>query len=435
MSGTLLPAPAAALERATSLDVHCDRHGHADDPVDDDDPDFVRDDDGLYIRAATEQDAEDVRMVRHQTEEYARVRVAGCWYRLRDPDAGVRAYSMPNGTWKFWIGFYNHKTVCRYSGLRVAELVRSASEQEHLAYPTMLEDRVKRVLGGYPRQRRRRQGPLGPPGLRVQHQPRHHQRSTRGASCAVSPNERSSTTRRSTATATRAAASATDRPSVCGSGRTRSAPATGGPSCSSAAHAPGPDCPTNNQMLRCMQDPRAILPISRRSGVYLALRNADLEYERVHQLARVRNNDSADHHITRPRKVGTAWQQLHASASVLIDWILAAERNGWLDWTESRNNNEPFGPSNDDLRELERAFDLVRQRQGLHRSGEDYPGHDRERPLYIAPRDDEPAEPSDPHDDIDAVILATDETRERREHRARRRQEQAPFRPRGRQIT
>jgi hypothetical protein len=61
-----------------------------------------------------------------------------------------------------------------------------------------------------------------------------------------------------------------------------------------------------------------LLPLWRTSETYMALRLAHMDYERAHQLARVRNNDGGDHNIIRPRKIGLAWQQLRGSASILI---------------------------------------------------------------------------------------------------------------------
>ena len=147
--GPLPPAPPQTLQRASALDVHRERHAQADREIDDE---ATGPEDGvLVLSASDEHEAEDVRLVRDSGREQARLRVGGCWYRLRDPDAGVRAYTNEDGAWKFWIGFFNHKAVCKYSGLRVAELVRSASEQEANAYPVMIEERVCRVLGRYPR--------------------------------------------------------------------------------------------------------------------------------------------------------------------------------------------------------------------------------------------------------------------------------------------
>lgn len=98
-----------------------------------------------------------------------------------------------------------------------------------------------------------------------------------------------------------------------------------------------------------------------------------MEYERIHHLQRVRNNDGGDHHINRPRKVGIGWQQLRASASILIDWILAAERRGWLG-APSRNKRDVIVR---DAAENVRRLHRMREDRGLHLTGVRYPGHDR----------------------------------------------------------
>jgi hypothetical protein len=423
--GPLPPAPPQTLQRATSLDVHRERHAQAE--VEIDDGAIGADDGVLVLSAGEEHQAEDVRLVRNGDPEQARLRVGGCWYRLRDPDAGVRAYTNENGAWKFWIGFFDHKAVCKYSGLRVAELVRSASEQEANAYPVMIEERVLRVLGRYPR------SASGDRGLSIR-----------------SVFEFNTTRRIISAFPWRKRLGVTDRAQLdCESfdrhGELRCR-CCHGPTIrvrfSPYKHMPGDgvarvwvrcakprlDCPTGEQVFRCALDWRTILPIPRTSKLYLALRTSDLEYERSHQLARIRNNDSADHHIIRPRSIGIAWQQMNATASVLLDWILAYERNGWLEGTRSRNDQRPLRLSDEQLTEEARRFALYRHKEGLLNSGERYPGHDRERPL-IKPR---PAVTSTPTgDDITATITAVERTRETRERQAKSRADTAPYRPRG----
>jgi hypothetical protein len=145
-----------------------------------------------------------------------------------------------------------------------------------------------------------------------------------------------------------------------------------------------------------------LLPLWRTSETYMALRTAHMEYERAHQLARVRNNDGGDHHITRPRKTGLAWQQLRASASILIDWILAAERNGWFG-TPSRNQRKIV--TRTAIEAVDRLH-RMREQRGLHHTGKRYPGHGRKRPKYAyaarpptgPPDDDRPA--AGPNDDL-----------------------------------
>ena len=103
----------------------------------------------------------------------------------------------------------------------------------------------------------------------------------------------------------------------------------------------------------------------------------------------------------RPRKIGLAWQQLRASASILIDWILAAERNGWFGTPPRNHRKVVTRTASDAVDRLHR----MREDRGLHHTGTRYPGHGRKRPKHTyktpartGPPDDPPAV-ADPDDD------------------------------------
>jgi len=339
----------------------------------------------------------------------------------------VRAYSGENGTRKFWICFFNHKAVCKYSGLRVAELVRSASEQESHAYLVMIEERVRRVLGRYPR------SASGDRGLSMRDVFEFN--TTHRIISAFPWRRRFGISDRAQLDCESFDRHGELRCRACHGPAIRvrfspykHTPGDGGARVWVRCAKPGPDCPPGEQVFRCALDWRTILPISRTTKLYLALRTSDLEYERSHHLARIRNNDSADHHITRPGTVGIAWQQLNATASVLLDWILAYERNGWLDGTRSGNDQRPLRLSEEQLTEDARRLALHRHKEGLLGRRERYPGHGRERPL-INPRPT--AAKTATEDDITATINAVERTREERERRARNQRDSGPYRPRG----
>lgn len=59
-----------------------------------------------------------------------RVKAGGHWYRLDDPDAGVRAYTRGAKTVKFWAGYYNLKVTCTAFGAPIFNIVEAADEQE-----------------------------------------------------------------------------------------------------------------------------------------------------------------------------------------------------------------------------------------------------------------------------------------------------------------
>jgi hypothetical protein len=93
-------------------------------------------------------------------------------------------------------------------------------------------------------------------------------------------------------------------------------------------------------------------------------------------------------------------------SSILIDWILAAERNGWFG-TPSRNQRKIV------TRTAPEAIDRLhrmRELRGLHHTGKRYPGHGRKRAKYAyagQPRTGPPDDPTavaDPDDGPDPVL-------------------------------
>jgi hypothetical protein len=119
----------------------------------------------------------------------------------------------------------------------------------------------------------------------------------------------------------------------------------------------------------------------------------------------VRNNDGGDHHINRPRRIGIGCQQLRASASILIDWILAAERNGWFG-TPSRNTREVIVR---DAADAVRRLHLMREDRSLHLTGERYPGFGRRRPEYARRATGPPSGTDPPAAAAGAASAADDE--------------------------
>jgi hypothetical protein len=77
-----------------------------------------------------------------------RVQVGGCWYRTRDVEAGVRAYTSKGRVKRFWHGYYSGKAVDHYTG-GVIPSVDAANKQEYdLFIP--LYDRIVSMVGREP---------------------------------------------------------------------------------------------------------------------------------------------------------------------------------------------------------------------------------------------------------------------------------------------
>ena len=91
---------------------------------------------------------EQAKTVQRGSRMVTRVRVGGCWYRTRDAEAGIRAYTGPRGAKRFWHGYYSGKAVDHFTG-GVIPMVDGASRQEYDMFPAFY-DRVASMTGAAP---------------------------------------------------------------------------------------------------------------------------------------------------------------------------------------------------------------------------------------------------------------------------------------------
>jgi len=84
-------------------------------------------------------------------EKGLRLLVGGCWYRLSDGEARVRAYVKGSTVRRFWAGYYNAKAIDHYTGGVLASYVSAANVQEYHAYPTLYEQLVENLGQPLPR--------------------------------------------------------------------------------------------------------------------------------------------------------------------------------------------------------------------------------------------------------------------------------------------
>jgi hypothetical protein len=261
---------------------------------------------------------------------YQRIKVGDCWYRSRDKTAGIRAYTHQNRVNRFWHGFYNVKAVDHFTGAPVSVRVFNASFQECKIYPEMMESAIE-AIGDTTR------SVVADRGLSTK---AIYEWNTRRDIASVMP--------------FREASRRPGRPDQEGFDR------HGIPRCKkcgaasefirfSANPSPRiwfrcqdqtlPEC-SGEQTIACSHDWRSLLPIWRTSEVYLALRNSHSNYERVHAHWRSRYRVSAATHEMRPKRVGVGFQQLRASAALLVEWLRVLSREGWTG-SARRNNARP----------------------------------------------------------------------------------------------
>jgi hypothetical protein len=213
--------------------------------------------------------------------------------------------------------------------------VRSASEQEHRAYPHVLE-RVCQATGAVPA------AVVADRGYSIKEVFEHN---TRRGIASVMPWRATQAHMRKAAEHKRDVRSYEDcdthdrhgvvRCKHCGGATKFVAFTTGaggdrGPRLEVQCTAKNFDECRKRQTIACEHNWRMLLPLWRTSPIYLALRHSHDRYERVHHHWRVRYRVASDDHALRPKRRGLDCQQLRANAALLIEWLIVCWREGWL---------------------------------------------------------------------------------------------------------
>jgi hypothetical protein len=260
-----------------------------------------------------------------------RVKVAGHWWRLTDATAGCRTHAGTKGGGKSWIGWTDMTLTCHAVGLEVIVESGSASEPEYRIHPRAYE-KLKRVLGGPPR------SVISDKGLAIKEVLEAHSNDGvfsvmpyRGSGVEPKPADRERFDRHGI-----------PRCENCGArGRFISFQQNPKPRVFfECARKPFPECGGRQSML-CSEDPRFILPLWRDTELYQGLKQAGIEYERVHRMSRQRNATSGNNFSNRHKRKGRDWHQLVAEAANCADWVKLCWRNGWLPGSTCRVDPDP----------------------------------------------------------------------------------------------
>jgi hypothetical protein len=89
-----------------------------------------------------------------------------------------------------------------------------------------------------------------------------------------------------------------------------------------------PNC-DREQSILCKAADRHLLPVWRDEDAYTAMRNNHFSYEHTRRDMRIQYGVAPDSLAIRPKRIGIAWQQLRASAAVLIEWLPVYQRAGF----------------------------------------------------------------------------------------------------------
>ena len=83
------------------------------------------------------------------------------------------------------------------------------------------------------------------------------------------------------------------------------------------------------QTILCSSSPCDLLPLWRTEDAYAAMPVSHQSYEHKHRDLRIQYLVAPDCLALRPKRPGMAWQQLRASAALLIEWLRVLQRAGW----------------------------------------------------------------------------------------------------------
>jgi hypothetical protein len=232
-------------------------------------------------------------------------------------------YDGKKGAVTFWHGFLDRKSVDYTTGLRLVSQFVSCSVQEHFLHDTIIE-RIVATTGF---------APLAFSADRGLSYPSVYEYNTRHGIATVIPY------RLRGAETARQDHDEWDRHGIP---RCRGC---GGPTefvrfahlpeprlwvrCALAGAHRAPEC-SHIQTHNCSKDFKMLLPLWRVDPVYLALRRAQEQYERLHRHTRDRFQVAGKDVQRRPKRIGIEWQQLRADVTVFLEWLRLCARQGWL---------------------------------------------------------------------------------------------------------
>lgn len=269
---------------------------------------------------------EKVGFVWRDGRKFKRVRIRGCWYRTRDLDGGIRAYTGPAGLRRFWHGFYGGKAICHFTG-GVIPSVDSASIQEWNIFPKLF-DRAAQMSGATP------ETAIADRGVSRE---KCFQHLIEHGTAPVIP-------WRANGTGKRRDYETHDRHGLmrckhCGGAMRQvrfSAGGRGPRLWFSCILKPTREC-AGDQTISCNKDWKLLIPLARTEPLYHELKLSHQTYEAVHRYWRDRYKVGGDSVANTPKIVGIDWHRLRANVACFVDWLRIAAKNSWLGAKPKKN--------------------------------------------------------------------------------------------------
>lgn len=279
-------------------------------------------------------------------------------YRTLDPDAGARTYK--NG--RTWFGGYNQSAISMFVGAPLANNIFSASENEHTQWPKLLK-RLKEATGGI-----NPQAAIFDRGYSIEST---FELNTREGISSIMPfRQPNPQTRREDLSTEAVDMHGVPRCKHCGGPGDQDGPELGFyfdrgvvPRIRFRCELQLTPACKGKQSIACEESWRLLLPTSRFTRRYHALKKAGENKERNWLHWRARYKVAGKNLDTRPKRPGLAWQELRASAALLLEWFRLCLRHGWLGSHRRRNHSEPVA-----FNDADRAIDAMlgrRRKMGL----------------------------------------------------------------------
>ena len=259
-------------------------------------------------------------------------------FRTLDPDAGARAYDGAGRRKRFWFGGYMQAGIDVFTGAPLATNIFAANKQEHLNYPDLFEN-LRTTLGRSPETVVMDRGYSIRKIFKLN--------TTRGVASVVPWRKPHQDTIRASLDSEHTDRHGVPRCKHCGGPGDQTAPGLG------SYFGRGeprirfrcmlgmlPEC-KETQSVACKHDWTLLIPMSRQLESYHALANSTKNLERVFRHWRARYTVAGTDVDTRPKRPGLAWQNLRASAALLVEWFRLCLRHGWLGSHRRRNDAEP----------------------------------------------------------------------------------------------
>lgn len=261
-------------------------------------------------------------------------------YRCLDVDAGARTYTRPNGgAPRSWIGGLDMLIVDSFTGGTLSELSIRADDREHRGYPALLR-KLEQATGSWP------DSVAADAGISTKQVFRMNTR--RGIASVIDwrkPN--GSISRREQMRTDRYDEHGIPRCAYCGGPGTLSAARCGlvmnhgNPvlrfRCRTAAT---PECITKLQQIRCDEEWRLLVPLSRLNPRYHGLKSQQKNKEQHFQWRRNRYGAAGKDITGRLKRRGKGVHTLRGSVSRFVEWIQISLRHGYIAGHKTLNTRD-----------------------------------------------------------------------------------------------